>query len=135
MTIEDLFGHLLEEGFGDVLHRYVDGISLADFDIQREGRTFRVGQKERGRFCAVDLETRDEAAACACFLNGAMRYAWHLTHSADESVIERQQTILTNADIWVERNDLPASLNLPDSRYRIFVSGGDRKRAKQLLGL
>jgi hypothetical protein len=135
MTIDELYTHLLEEGFGDVLRRYADGISLADFDIQREGQAFRVGQTERGRFCAVDLDTEDEAEACDCYLKGAMRFAWHLAHSSDESFIERQQAILTSAGIWVERNDLPASLKLPDSRYRIFVSGADRKRARQLLGL
>jgi hypothetical protein len=64
-----------------------------------------------------------------------MRFAWHLSRSSDESFIERQQAILTSVGIWVERNDLPEYLNLPDSRYRIFVSGADLKRAKQLLGL
>ncbi len=135
MTIDELYTHLIDEGFGDALHRYSEGISLADFDIQREGQTFQVGQKERGRFCAVDLETEDEAQACACYLTGAMRFAWHLTHTSDKDLIERQHAILSSAGIWVDRNDLPESLNLPDARYRIFVAGRDRKRARQLLGL
>lgn len=135
MTIDELHAHLLGEGFGDLLRKYPGGISLADFDIQREDQTIRVGQKERGRFCAIDLETEDEAEACACYLKGAMRFTWHLSRSSDEPVIERQQAILADAGIWFDRNDLPASLNLPDSRYRIFVAGAQLKRARQLLGL
>lgn len=135
MKIGELCAQLHDEGFGDLLRETPDGLSLADFAIQREGRIFRVGQKERSWFCAIDLETDDEAEACACYLNGAMHSVWRLTQTGDESAIEQQQAILAKAGIKADRNDLPASLNLPDSRYRIFVAGSDLKRARQVLGL
>jgi len=135
MKIGELRARLNDEGFGDLLREIPGGLSLADYAIQREGRIFRVGQKERNWFCAVDLETDDEAEACACYLHGAMHSLFRVTQAGDESAIEQQQAKLAKAGIKADRNDLPASLNLPDSRYRIFVAGSELKRARQVLGL
>lgn len=135
MKIGELRAHLHAEGFGDLLREIPDGLSLADYAIQREGRIFRVGQKERSWFCAIDLETDDEAEACAFYLHGAMHSVCRVTQTGDESIIEQQQAILAKAGIEADRNDLPASLNLPASRYRIFVAGYELKRARQVLGL
>jgi hypothetical protein len=136
MTLDELYSALCEAELGDKVTRQPNKLSMQDYCIERDGSVLRVGQTERNWFCSIDLETQDEAEACHFFLAGALDYVWHLTRSPDVALIERQQAILTEAGIAVERNDLPAYVAPGGiSHYRIFVAGKNIRRARQLLGL
>jgi hypothetical protein len=58
MTIDELYAHLLDAEFGDVLHRYADGMSLADFDIQREGRPSASAKRNAAGSVRLTLKPR-----------------------------------------------------------------------------
>lgn len=136
MTLDELYSALCEAELGDIVTRHPNRLSIQDYCIERDGSVLRVGQTERNWFCSVDLQTQDEAEACRFFLTGALEYAWHLTRSPDEALIEKQQGVLMEAGIAVERNDLPAYVAPGGVPYfRIFVAGKNFKKARQLLGL
>jgi hypothetical protein len=135
MTIEELWAHLCEQGYGALLRRYANGISLLDFQIDRDGEAVRVCEKERGQIIHSYLETTDEAAACTFYLARVAAQYQQLTGSADADFIAQLQSRLEAAGISVRRSELPDYLGLPDSRYRLSVAGADLKRAQDLLGL
>lgn len=135
MTIDQLYAHLCEEGYGALLRLHVDGVSLLDFDIEREGERFRICEKERGQIIHIYLETRDEAAACAHYLSKVSSQFQHLTGGADANHIAHLQAALEAAGIAVMRTELPEYLGLADNRYRLSVAGSDLKRSQKLLGL
>ncbi len=136
MTIDELYGQLCEAALEQKVQRYSNGIGLLDYFIEREGSIVRVCDKERGRIIATEIETENEDEACRVYLDGALKYGWHLTRSPDKALIEKQQSILEQAGIAVERNDLPDYVSpggVP--HYRIFIAGRDFKKARQLLEL
>lgn len=135
MTIDELFQHLIAQGYGHLARRTPHGIDVLDFALQAFGDGFRVCDTERGQILQIWLETKDEAQACSWYLDRLAGLWLHLTTSPDEIVILRQQGALEAAGISVRRNDIP-NFNAPgDARYRIFVGGSDLKRAKTVLNL
>jgi hypothetical protein len=135
MTIEELYAHLCDQGYGALLRRYANGISLLDFYIQRDGEVVRVCEKERGHIIHSYLETIDEAAACDDYLARVSAQYQYLTGSADANVIVQMHSRLEAAGISVRQSELPEYLGLTDSRYRLSVPGADLKRARELLNL
>jgi hypothetical protein len=118
-----------------LLKRYANGISLLDFDIDRDGELIRICEKERGQIIHIYLETNDEAAACAFYLERVSSHFQHLIGLPDPDPIGQYQSRLEVAGIPAQRCDLPEYLGLADTRYRLSVLGSDLKRAQILLGL
>lgn len=117
-----------------MLRRYANGISLLDYDIERDGAVVRICERERGQIIHSHLETHDEAAACAEYLAQVSGQYQHLLGDADAEIIAQQERQLEAAGVSCRRYELPEYLGLPD-RYRISVLGADLKRARELLGL
>jgi hypothetical protein len=135
MTIEELYVHLCEQGYGALLHRYSNGISLLDFDICRDGDVVSVCERERGQIIHCYFETSDDVTACAYYLARVSAQYLHLLGSADADFVAQQQTRLEAAGIAARPSELPEYLGLADTRYRLSVVGTDLKRAQELLGL
>lgn len=134
MTIDELYAHLCDEGYGASLRRYASGISLLDFDIERDGDVVRICEKERGEIIRIYSETADERKACADYLGQVSNQFQHVFGHEDAGLVARRQSQLESAGIAVRRADLPEYLGLTD-RFRLSVRGADLKRARDILGL
>jgi hypothetical protein len=135
VTVDELYAHLCEEGYGTLVRRYPGGISLLDFDIERDGALIRICEKERGQIVYIYLETFDEAAACSFYLDRVSSQFHHLIGVPDADQVVQLQALLDAAGIASKRYDLPESLGLAETRYRIAVMGADLGRSQKLLGL
>jgi hypothetical protein len=135
MTIDELFLHLQAEGYDLLVLRKATGVSILDVDLDQHDGAFHVCVKERGLIVDTLFETRDEAAACAWYLEQVSLSQMHLATSADEAEARRQQAVLAAAGIPVRRNDIPNFNGPGDARYRLFVAGSDLKRARAALNL
>jgi hypothetical protein len=102
-----------------LLRRFPSGISLLDYDIEREGSVVRICERERGQVIHVYLETPDETAACTQYLERVSSQFQYLLGSANEGGVMSQQKRLEDAGITVRRSVLPECLGPTDSRYRL----------------
>jgi hypothetical protein len=135
MTIDELYSHLCKTGYRALLRRFASGFSLLDYDIEREDSVVRICERERGQIIHSYLETPDEAAACAQYLERVSSQFQFLLGDANEAIVMSHQKRLEDAGITVRRSVLPEYLGLKDSRYRLSVAGADLKRSQELLGL
>jgi hypothetical protein len=135
MTIYELYSHLHEEGYAALLRRYATGVSVLDFDIERDGEIIRICEKERGQTIHIYLETDDESAACVFYLDRVSSEFQHLIGAPDADHIAQLQALLEAAGIAAKRSELPGYLGLTNTRYRLSVAGSDLKRSQTLLGL
>jgi hypothetical protein len=135
MTIDELYSRLCQTGYRALLRRFPSGISLLDYDIEREGSVVRICERERGQVIHTYLETPDETAACTQYLERVSSQFQFLLGNASEGVVVSQQKRLEDAGITVRRSVLPEYLGLTDSRYRLSVAGADLKRSQELLDL
>lgn len=134
MTIDELYAHLCDEGYGASLRRYASGISLLDFDIERDGDVVRMCEKERGEIIHIYSETVDEAMACADYLDRVSCHIQRIFGHEDADLVARLQSQLAAAGIAVRQAALPEYLDLTD-RFRLSVRGADLKRARDILWL
>lgn len=136
MSIEELYAHMMAEGYQALLSPpRPNWLGVLDREIEKVAGSVRVTDTERGEIVQTWLETTDEAEACAFYLAALSASYLHLTATRDEALIHTQQAVLDGAGIAWRRNDVPGFHGPGTIRHRLFVRGGDLKRAQSVLGM
>lgn len=137
MNLQELSTHLQERYSPGVYHVGSDWGACGDtYCIERIGGQFEIFYVERGQRGKTIQQVESESEACAAFLAVLGRERVSRTHcvgffttkSDADTLAER----LVSAGIGIHRDAISYSSS-SDMRYRIFVFGRDKIRAKEII--